>query len=103
MGAPQGAAFTPSEWEFSFAAEPAARTGDFEQALEVMHEGLELHPNGATLLYNLACYETLAGHHDEAVSHLVAAIDLDPAITEWAVKDTDLDALRARPDFPKLT
>lgn len=103
MGAPAGAAFTPSEWEFSQTAEPAARDGDFERALEVMHEGLELHPNGATLLYNLACYETLAGHQDEAVSHLAAAIDLDPAIAEWAVKDADLDALRRREDFPKLS
>ena len=102
MGAPEGAAFTPSEWEFSQTAEPAARDGDFERALEVMHEGLELHPNGATLLYNLACYETLAGHQDEAVSHLAAAIDLDPAIAEWAAKDADLDALRQRADFPKL-
>lgn len=102
MGAPEGAAFTPSEWEFSQTAEPAARDGDFERALEVMHEGLELHPNGATLLYNLACYETLAGHHDEAVSHLAAAIDLDPAIAEWATKDADLDALRQRADFPRL-
>ncbi len=102
MGAPEGAAFTPSEWEFSQTAEPAARDGDFERALEVMHEGLELHPNGATLLYNLACYETLAGHQDEAVSHLAAAIDLDPAIAEWATKDADLDALRQRADFPKL-
>jgi tetratricopeptide (TPR) repeat protein len=103
IGAPDGAAFTPSEWEFSFAAEPAARDGDFERALEVMHEGLELHPNGATLLYNLACYETLAGHHDEAVAHLAAALDLDPAIAEWAVKDTDLDPLRDRADFPALS
>ncbi len=102
IGAPEGAAFTPSEWEFSFAAEPAARDGDFERALEVMHEGLELHPNGATLLYNLACYETLAGHHDEAVAHLAAALDLDPAIAQWAVKDADLDALRERADFPAL-
>ena len=103
MGAPAGAAFTPSEWEFSQTAEPAARDGDFERALEVMHEGLELHPNGATLLYNLACYETLAGHQDEAVGDLAAAIDLDPAIAEWAVKDADLDALRRREDFPKLS
>lgn len=102
VGAPAGEAFTPSAWEFSFAAEPAARSGDFERALGVMREGLDLHPDGAALLYNLACYETLAGHHDEAVSHLVAALAADPAVAEWARSDADLDPLRSRPDFPAL-
>jgi tetratricopeptide (TPR) repeat protein len=103
MGAPEGAAFTPSEWEFSFAAEPAARTGDLDRALAVIHEGLDLHPNGASLVYNLACYETLAGHNDEALAHLVRALALDPAIAEWARTDADLDPLRNRADFPDLT
>jgi hypothetical protein len=102
VGAPAGEAFTPSAWEFSFAAEPAARTGDFERALGVMREGLDLHPDGAALLYNLACYETLAGHHDEAVSHLVAALAADPSVAVGARSDADLDPLRSRPDFPAL-
>ncbi len=102
MGAPEGEGFTPSEWEFNFAAEPAARSGDLDQAVELIHEGLEVHPNGANLLYNLACYETLGGHYDEAVSHLTAALELDPQIAKWVADDTDLDGIRDRPDFPQV-
>ncbi len=102
MGAPEEGGFTPSEWEFNFVAEPAARDGNFTQAMDVIHEGLELHPNGASLLYNLACYKTLSGDYDEAVAHLTAALQLDPGNAKWAATDSDLDAIRDRPDFPKL-
>jgi tetratricopeptide (TPR) repeat protein len=100
IGAGAGVAFTPSAWEYSFRAEPAAREGDYPRAFELIREALELHPEKPTLIYNLACYEALAGRADEAIEHLVTAIQLDPRCAEWARDDSDFDPIRNRPDFP---
>jgi hypothetical protein len=53
------------------------------------------------VLYNLACFETLAGHGDDAIAHLQRAIELRPDARAWAQSDEDLAALRDRPGFPK--
>ena len=62
--------------------------------------GLAEQPENASLLYNLACFESLAGRRDEAIEHLTRAAELDPKAAAWADGDTDLDSLRERPDFP---
>ncbi len=48
----------------------------------------------ALLLYNLACYESLAGRSDAAVRHLRRAVDLDPSYRALAVEDPDFDPIR---------
>ena len=65
-----------------------------------MREAVELHPDSASTLYNLACFEALAGQAEEAIAHLTRARELDPKTAAWADGDTDLDSLRERPDFP---
>jgi tetratricopeptide (TPR) repeat protein len=100
VGAPVGEAYEPSPWESAFRAEPLARSGDVEGALKVVREALQEHPDNPSLLYNLACFETLAGEHDEAIAHLTRAIELRPQAREWAAEDKDLMSLRARADFP---
>ncbi len=100
IGAGVGAAFTPSAWEYSFQAEPAARQGDYPQAFALIREALELHPEKPTLIYNLACYEALAGRADDAIEHLATAIRLDRTCADWAREDADFDSIRNRPDFP---
>ena len=65
-----------------------------------MLEAVELHPDNASTLYNLACFEALAGRADEVIGHLTRAAELDPKASAWADGDTDLDSLRERPDFP---
>jgi len=47
------------------------------------------------MLYNLACYESLAGRRDEAVASLGRAIELDPSFRALARDDSDFDAVRA--------
>ena len=100
LGGTPGEAFRPSPWEWSFAAEPLIRAGDHQAANALMREALELHPDNASTLYNLACFEALAGRADEAVEHLARAGELEPKAAEWAEDDRDLDSLRERPDFP---
>lgn len=100
VGAKPGEAYEPSPWEPAFRAEAVAREGDTEGAVGICLESLAEHPDNPSVLYNLACFETLAGRHDDAIAHLRRAIELRPQAREWAAGDEDLVALRARPDFP---
>jgi hypothetical protein len=100
VGGPVGAAFEPSPWESAFRAEPLARAGDPEGAVAIVREALEEHPDDPNLLFNLACFETLAGHDDDAIAHLARAVQQNPNARRWAAQDRDLDRLRDRPDFP---
>ena len=47
------------------------------------------------MLYNLACYESLAGRRDAALAGLRRAIELDPSFRELARDDADFDGVRA--------
>ena len=48
----------------------------------------------AGVLYNLACYESLAGRRDAALGHLRRAFDLHPPFRELAAGDADLEPIR---------
>lgn len=98
IGGERGAAFQVSPWEFAFAATPAWEAKRWEEVKAYYHEGLELHPGNASLLYNLACAEALAGEKDAALEHLAQALT-HPRFREYAETDTDLDSLRADPRF----
>ena len=100
IGGPPDAAYEPSPWEPAFRAEALARGSDPEGAVAIVREALEQHPDNASVLYNLACFETLAGHHDDAMEHLKRAVELRPETAEWAQTDDDLAPLRDRPGFP---
>jgi tetratricopeptide (TPR) repeat protein len=101
VGAKPGVAYEPSPWEPAFRAEALARGGDVEGAVAICRAALDEHPDNASVLYNLACFETLAGHGDDAIAHLQRAIELRPDARAWAQSDEDLAALRDRPGFPK--
>ncbi len=100
IGGPVGAAFEPSPWESAFRAEPLARAGDPEGAVAVVREALDEHPDDPNLLFNLACFEALAGRDDDAIAHLTRAVQQSPKARRWAAEDRDLERLRDRPDFP---
>lgn len=50
----------------------------------------------AWVIYNLACYESLAGRHDAAVGHVRAAMAREPRVRELAATDADLDPIRVQ-------
>jgi hypothetical protein len=97
IGAPAGRPFTPSAWEFSASAPPP---GDIDRAGDVARQGVRIHTDEPSLLYNLACYESLAGRVEEALAHLARAVELDPRRAEWAKRDADFDPIRMLPGFP---
>jgi tetratricopeptide (TPR) repeat protein len=90
-----------SAWEWRFRAQPHIDAGEWEKGIALMYDGLAAKPGEASLLYNLACFETHLGRLDDATRHLQEALAGDPdGVREWAAGDEDLDSLRERPDFP---
>ncbi|MFW9789478.1 MAG: tetratricopeptide repeat protein [Candidatus Thorarchaeota archaeon] len=53
-------------------------------------------------LYNLGCYNCLAGRHHEALDYLEKAFQKDKSIKEWALDDSDLDSLKENERFQQL-
>jgi tetratricopeptide (TPR) repeat protein len=85
---------TPSAWEWRFAAEPAYEAGDYARAYEICVEGLSVHPDDASLHYQLACFANLGGDRERALSHLRRALEADPErVRRWAADDEDLEGV----------
>jgi Tetratricopeptide repeat len=101
VGGVVGQPFQPSPWESWLAAMPFLQAGEPERGIGVFLEALERHPGNPNVLYNLACFESLAGHREEALGHLADAVEADPRTREWAQTDSDFDAIRDDPRFPK--
>lgn len=53
-------------------------------------------------LYNLGCYNCIAGKHDVAIGYLDRAFQKDDAIREWAREDSDLKSLKTNERFLKM-
>lgn len=100
LGGRPGSAHTVSPWEAMFAAVPAVNRGEWAEAIALHETALAEQPDNAPLLYNLACVESLAGRHLDALLHLERAVELDPKWAEHARADPDFDAIRAEPAFP---
>jgi uncharacterized Ntn-hydrolase superfamily protein len=69
-----------------------------DEGAAILAEGLERYPGDATILYDLGCYESLAGRLDDALAHVREALELDDSLRPLADGDPDLEALRARGD-----
>ena len=100
IGGRPGEPYSPSAWEWYFAAERHRESRDYDAALALLYEALERFPDHVGTLYSLACWEAMAGKRDEALAHLRRAVELQPDVREYAAKDADLDAIRDDPRFP---
>jgi uncharacterized Ntn-hydrolase superfamily protein len=92
-----------TSWRLAREAMAFYERKDYEGGIELMRGGLERasDPSGV-LLYQLACFESLAGKHDSAVEHLRAAIEAEPSWRADAQADSDFDAIRDDPAVQKL-
>ena len=78
--------FEPSSWEWFFEAyaqEPEEGVATMEAAIRELGERPEL-------LYHLACMEAKAGRDEDALRHLIRAIELRPDLRKDAEGDDDL-------------
>jgi hypothetical protein len=100
VGGRAGEPFSPSPWERWYVAYGRADAGDVEAGIAELEGALADHPEHGGLHYHLACLESRAGRLDDALAHLLRAVELDPRTREWASDDADLDAIRGRAGFP---
>jgi len=101
VGGQPGEAFAVSPWEGSSDFLRYFETKEYDKAIEFLRGRLETNPSSAGDLYNLACAESLAGRPEDALEHLRRAVDLSSELLELAQTDSDLDAIRDHPDFPR--
>jgi len=92
-------------WEYQEVIEHGMtqyNNGEYTAAAEIMAKANKRFPRRATILYNLACFESLSGLHAESVAHLGQAITQDASFRENARTDSDFDSVRAIPEFEAL-
>jgi tetratricopeptide (TPR) repeat protein len=92
-------AYEPSDWEI---LNPLCDAGEYAEAADRARELIQVHPESAMLVYNLACYESLAGRTDDAIGHLRLAIDRKESFRSFAAEDSDFDPIRAEAAFKEL-
>jgi uncharacterized Ntn-hydrolase superfamily protein len=68
--------------------------GKYAQGVELLREALGRHGEEPVLLYDLACFESLAGDTDEALVHVARSLELDPQLRPGAAADSDFEVLR---------
>ncbi len=88
--------------ELNDAVLDAYRRDDYDAALEMLEELIELEPNLVYASYNLACLYALKGEQDKALFMLEQAIELGFEELAFARHDPDLTSLRDHERFRKL-
>jgi uncharacterized Ntn-hydrolase superfamily protein len=84
-----------SGWDAMRRANVLYERGAYAEAADAVAAAAEASGADPVLLYNLACYESLAGRRDAALAHLRRAIDADASYRGLAAGDADFDAIRA--------
>jgi tetratricopeptide (TPR) repeat protein len=102
IGGARGEAYRVSPWEYAFAATPAWRRRDWDEAERMLREGLEAYPANPSLLYDLACVHAQRGQSDEAIDLLREALEAEPKYRKYAETDSDLDPLRSDSRFSEV-
>jgi uncharacterized Ntn-hydrolase superfamily protein len=82
-------------WESMRRAGRHSEAGDHAGAADAMLQALSAGED-ALVLYNLACYESLAGRADDAIGHLRRAVELEPSYRDLVAQDPDFEQIRAR-------
>jgi tetratricopeptide (TPR) repeat protein len=102
VGATPGQVYEPDGWELWAPFGRLYREGRYAEAADQARDVAAAHPEYATLLYNLACCESLAGRKSDAIEHLRLALDRSESVRSSLAADSDLDPLRGEPEFEAL-
>lgn len=79
------------------------RLGRIDEAIAALEQGLATSPGEPILLYNLACYHSLAGRVQAAIEHLTQAISIDDRFRDLTGSEPDFDPIRSDPRFVAVT
>ena len=101
LGGKPGEAHKVSAWEAMFAAVPASRAEDWDEAIRIHEEALAEQPEHA----RAALQPRLHGGARRAPARRArctcsSAVQLEPKWAEYARKDSDFAAIRREPGFP---
>lgn len=80
----------------------ALNNGQFELAIQHLSKSDKMKPRQGHVQYALAAAHGLQGNSDSALTHLQAAIDLQPSNRVQARHDDDFQLLAADPRFGRL-
>lgn len=83
-----------TNWDLMRRANVLYERHDYGAAADAMRDALE-RGEEPMVLYNLACYESLAGRGEDALAHLRRAVELDESYRTLAGEDPDFDPVRA--------
>jgi len=75
------------------------RTDQLPRAIEAMEDAYRAAPTEPIVLYNLACYFSLAGDKTRALSWLGRALRMNSSLRMLIDDESDFDELRDDPDF----
>jgi uncharacterized Ntn-hydrolase superfamily protein len=89
-------------WDVLRRASGFHRPGAYEDGIGVLAAGVGRLGEDGTLLYDLACFEALAGRRDDALAHLRRSLELEPGYGVMAAGDTDFASLAEDPEFRAL-
>jgi tetratricopeptide (TPR) repeat protein len=79
------------------------RLGRLDEAIRMLERGRDASPQQPIVLYNLACYHSLAGNVPAAIDHLTQAITLDDRYRDLTGTERDFDPIRSDPRFVAAT
>jgi mannose-6-phosphate isomerase-like protein (cupin superfamily) len=102
IGAVAGEAYEADGMELWAPVAPHYQAGDYDRAIELLKPIAEQHPEYPTLLYNLACLESLTGRKTEAIDHLRQSVERSERSRKLAGDDSDFDPIREEPAFKEL-
>jgi hypothetical protein len=89
-------------WDALRRASSFHEPGRYAEGVTVLREALGKHGDDPVLLYDLACFESLAGDTTEALDHVTRSLELDVNLARGAAVDPDFAALRQDPRFQAL-
>jgi tetratricopeptide (TPR) repeat protein len=78
------------------------RTDQLSRAISTMEEAYRAHPKVPVVLYNIACYHSLAGDKSQALSWLGRALRMEASLRKVVPDDPDLQALALRTSLRDL-
>lgn len=75
------------------------RVGRIEAAIQALEDALAISPEEAIILYNLACYWSLANNVPLALFYLSKAFEINADYRDMVPEETDFDPMRDHPEF----
>jgi hypothetical protein len=102
LGGKVGSAYAPNGWDVWAPLQPLYAAGEYDKLADQARGVVEANPQYPMVAYNIACCESLAGRHADAIGHLASAVAGSEDLRTLARQDSDFDAIRDDPRFKEL-